>query len=121
MAGRGARTHEYKKSNRGGARPVQYIYAHPKADRAAQEAVLERDDYGCRITTLALFGDTTQPLPQSERRCRGRLEVHHRARLEDRGTDDTANLVTLCERHHALTHQVMRAIVRADGRRWPPS
>src|SRR5712692_8247622 len=121
MAGKGSRTHEYKKPNPGAARPVQCVYVHPQLDRALQQAVLERDAYACRIATLALFGETPQPLPPRERRCRGRLEVHHLRRLEDGGDNDAANLTTLCKRHHAFAHQAMRALVRAnDGRRWPP-
>lgn len=121
MAGKGSRTHEYTKLNPGGARPVQYIYVHPQLDRALQQAVLERDGYTCGIATLALFGKTPQALPPHERRCRGRLEVHHLRRLEDGGDDGAGNLTTLCKRHHALAHQAIRALVRANsGRRWPP-
>ncbi len=119
----GTRTHEKKLANPGGARPDQYVYAqvHPRIPPPLRAAILQRDHHQCQIATVPLFADMTAPLPQGERRCRGALEIHYRIRVEDGGTEDETNLITLCKRHHALKHQMMRALVRAAGpRRWPP-
>ncbi len=120
----GTRTHERKLVNPGGARPEQYIYAqvHPKISPALRDKILARDHHACQIAVVPLFDDVATPVPRSERRCRGQLEVHHRIRVEDGGNEDETNLITLCKRHHALKHQMMRTRVRAEHpRRWLPS
>jgi HNH endonuclease len=121
MAGKGARTYEYKKPNPGGARREQYVYVHPQLDRGTQQAVHARDESRCRFTVALLPGfQPPNPLSWRYRRRGGRMEVHHLVRLEDGGNDELNNLTSLCKRHHAITHQALNTIARAQTMRpWP--
>lgn len=52
---------------------------------------LERDGYACQLRT-------------AEHRCEGMLQTHHIVRRSQGGSNDAANLVTLCAAGHAWVH-----------------
>ncbi|MEZ5179875.1 MAG: HNH endonuclease signature motif containing protein [Acidimicrobiales bacterium] len=57
--------------------------------------IVEHRDGGCRVPGCdATLG----------------LEIHHIVHWEDLGPTDTANLITLCRRHHRMHHQGLLAI-----------
>lgn len=47
--------------------------------------------------------------------CRGRLHVHHRQLRSQGGPHTVDNLVTLCDRHHWLAHNIDRAGAETCG------
>ncbi len=59
----------------------------------------ERDGYRCRVCGVHYRALKAQGQ---------RLSVHHRRAVRDGGTDDLANLVTLCPRHHVEAEAVGR-------------
>jgi 5-methylcytosine-specific restriction protein A len=64
------------------------------------KTVLRRDDYAC-TRCGAEKGDESLRKPGT----RLRLVVHHVEAVEDGGSDDLGNLVTLCDDcHHAVHH-----------------
>jgi len=58
-----------------------------------RDDVLSRDGYECQ---------------ESDGRCNGPLQVHHKLPLSKGGSNDVNNLVTLCFYHHSLKHPHMR-------------
>ncbi|CAN5808823.1 HNH endonuclease signature motif containing protein [soil metagenome] len=82
--------------------PVWERHGAPLSVGRAQRALsrklrrlIEHRDGGCRIPGCT---------------ARRGLEVHHIVHWEDGGRTDTANLVSLCKRHHALHHQGLLGI-----------
>lgn len=99
-----------KRVSPGSARGVIYVYHRPafmKAEAELRQQILDRDAHNCQWRRIRLWG---QPLPPvgGYWRCKGILEVHHRDRMEDGGTNEPANLITLCKKHHSRVHWAMR-------------
>jgi 5-methylcytosine-specific restriction enzyme A len=79
----------------------------PAVIRDYRARALARDGNRCR----ALLDDGTRctaALPE-------RLEVHHVRPLVDGGSHSTANLVTLCPRHHHVIEAVLRSAAHSPG------
>lgn len=72
-------------------------------DRAIPEdvriEVLHRDNYSCRFANCDF--DARNPPPGPRRR----LELHHVVMHAERGSNDSNNLVTLCNVHHDAVHR----------------
>ncbi len=65
-----------------------------------REQILQRDSHTCQ---------------EASPYCSGPLHVHHRIPLGRRGgTNQSSNLVTLCEYHHSLKHPHMRRSSRGS-------
>jgi hypothetical protein len=60
-----------------------------------REAVLERDDYLCRLRSIDADGRLS---------CQGRLHAHHVLPISRGGREDLGNGLTLCDWHHAYVH-----------------
>lgn len=78
-------------------RPPARVSERRKAERGEWERtvdrVLRRDDWYCRA-----MGSWPEVA------CRGRLDPHHLVPRSRGGSDDDANLVTLCRAHHDAVH-----------------
>ena len=79
-------------------------------DRRIPEGVrieeLQRDGYACRFRGCDF--DARNPPPGPRRR----LELHHVVMHAHRGTNDPANLVTLCNVHHDAVHRGVDLVLR---------
>ena len=64
--------------------------------------VLVRDNFQCQAKELGLCEESCE-----EDRLRW-LHVHHIRMRVQGGTNDMANLVTLCKHHHSVIHPWMR-------------
>lgn len=77
--------------------PIRPRSKRKKADdrefQAARIIVLERDEYTCQL-----------PRFMDGHHCRGELQVHHRRRRSQGGSNDSSNLLTLCQAAHQYVH-----------------
>lgn len=69
-------------------------------------SVLQRDGFACQARA---WGFATGS------RCEGRLHVHHRRLRSQGGSHEPENLLTLCDFHHRLAHDVLRAEAEEAG------
>jgi hypothetical protein len=90
---------------------LQDLAQAPPHDRRIPEEVrirvLQRDGYACRFSGCDF--DARNPPPGPRRR----LELHHIIMHAQRGTNEAANLVTLCNVHHDAVHGGAELVLKA--------
>lgn len=79
------------------------MYANTGSAGGYRNHIMRRDRYTCQMCgeLHVLYSEFDIPLPTTD----GQLDVHHKIRVCDGGTDDPDNLVTVCRDCHKKIHR----------------
>lgn len=79
------------------------MYANTGSAGGYRNHILRRDDYTCQMcgTPHRMINENGIPLPTTD----GQLDIHHKIRVVDGGTDAPDNLITLCRECHKRIHR----------------